>query len=432
MITSLLARIGLPVAALALLAFAVVHVAKSANLPQKPAPVVAPPRNPFPHTVAGAGMVEPETENISIGSSVPGVVVAVLAKVGQHVYAGGELFRLDDRQLKAELKWRESAAAAAQAELTRLQNEPRPEQLQMLEAQIAEAQANLADMEDQYRRTKELIERRVAAAESLSIREQAFLAAKAKLARVRTEYEMTRSGAWEFDILVAQAAVTQAQAQVEQTRTELDRLVVRALSAGQVLQVNVRPGEFVGAPPTQALVVLGSVERLHVRVDIDEHDIHRFTPGTPARAMPKGHSQQQYSLEFVRVEPFVVPKKSLTGDNTERVDTRVLQVIYALAPGPQPLYVGQQVDVFIEETQGSQDADRRSVYSPDAGSSSGSSGSERRDASSPDEEPEYTPTDDAERSDADQSFDAPPPAADADPQQPATAADTSEPADDAE
>jgi hypothetical protein len=52
-------------------------------------------------------------------------------------------------------------------------------------------------------------------------------------------------------------------------------------------------------------------------------------------------------LSFVRVEPFVVPKRSLTGENTERVDTRVLQVIYAVESAETTLYVGQQVDVFI-------------------------------------------------------------------------------------
>ena len=54
------------------------------------------------------------------------------------------------------------------------------------------------------------------------------------------------------------------------------------------------------------------------------------------------------NLNFVRVEHYVTPKKSLTGDNTERVDTRVLQAIYALEPGEQTVYVGQQLDVFID------------------------------------------------------------------------------------
>ncbi len=50
----------------------------------------------------------------------------------------------------------------------------------------------------------------------------------------------------------------------------------------------------------------------------------------------------------MRVDPYVIPKKSVTGDNTERVDTRVLQVIYALDASNLPIYVGQQMDVFID------------------------------------------------------------------------------------
>jgi hypothetical protein len=55
-------------------------------------------------------------------------------------------------------------------------------------------------------------------------------------------------------------------------------------------------------------------------------------------------------LQFVRFEPYVVPKKSLTGDSTERVDTRVLQVLYSFNRDTLPLYVGQQMDVFIAAT----------------------------------------------------------------------------------
>jgi multidrug resistance efflux pump len=138
------------------------------------------------------------------------------------------------------------------------------------------------------------------------------------------------------------------RAQVEQTEIELQRLEVQALVDGEVLQVNVRPGEYVGAPPNQALVVLGSVQRLHVRVDVDEHDIPRFRPGAPARAMLRGDPRREFALRFVRVEPYVIPKKSLTGDNTERVDTRVLQVIYAVEDAAVRVYVGQQLDVYID------------------------------------------------------------------------------------
>src|SRR5262249_19454740 len=98
----------------------------------------------------------------------------------------------------------------------------------------------------------------------------------------------------------------------------------------------------------KALVVLGDISTYHVRVDIDERDIARFQRGVPGKAYPRGETAHEMTMRFVRVEPFVVPKKSLTGDNTERVDTRVLQVIYAIEPSQHPVYVGQQLDVFID------------------------------------------------------------------------------------
>jgi hypothetical protein len=123
---------------------------------------------------------------------------------------------------------------------------------------------------------------------------------------------------------------------------------VRALVDGQVLQIDVRPGEFVAAPSVEPLILLGNVDEMHVRVDIDENDIPRFIPGNPATAALKGSPNIRFPLSYVRTEPYVVPKKSLTGMNTERVDTRVLQVIYAFDPAGKPVHVGQQVEVFIE------------------------------------------------------------------------------------
>jgi len=142
-------------------------------------------------------------------------------------------------------------------------------------------------------------------------------------------------------------AIKQAEAQIGQIQTDIDRCLVRAPVDGVVLQVSVRPGEFVGAPPSQALLVLGATDKVvHVRVDIDEHDIPRFKKGVPAEASLRGRPDVKYPLKYVRTDPYVIPKKSLTGDNTERVDTRVLQVLYVLDVEDRPICVGQQMDVF--------------------------------------------------------------------------------------
>jgi multidrug resistance efflux pump len=339
----------LPLAALAMLGFAVVFVAGGAPAEPKVSPPIAPAAKPFAKTVAGAGIVEAQTENISIGSALPGIVTEVHCKVGQNVKAGDSLFRLDDRQLVAEMKARSASLASAEAQLYKLVSMPRPEEVPSSEAKVREMRANLTDMEDQMNRARKLYQQRAMADEDMNRRTQAFRMAREQLVKAEADLALVKAGAWEPDKAVARASVEQARSQVEQTRTDIERLTVRALVDGEVLQVNVRPGEFVGAPAGQALVVLGSVKRMHVRVDVDEHDIPRFQPGAIARAALRGDPNRTFALGFVRVEPYVVPKKSLTGDNTERVDTRVLQVIYEVHTEPgQRLYVGQQLDVFID------------------------------------------------------------------------------------
>jgi HlyD family secretion protein len=130
---------------------------------------------------------------------------------------------------------------------------------------------------------------------------------------------------------------------------ELDRLTIKAPSDGTILQVKIREGEYALAGVLQTpLMVLGATERLVVRVDVDENDAWRFKEGADAVAFVRGNRDLATPVKFVRVEPFVVPKKSLTGESTERVDTRVLQVLYRFERSALPVYVGQQMDVFIE------------------------------------------------------------------------------------
>ena len=173
-------------------------------------------------------------------------------------------------------------------------------------------------------------------------------AAKATLAKAEADLAKLKAGAWKEDIEVQRAAVEQAQSQIESIKIMLERLIVRAPVDGEILQVNVRPGQFAALAWKEPMIVLGEVNRLHVRVDIDENDLYRFREGMPAWANVKGRKEPRFPLEFVRIEPYVIPKKSLTGDNSERVDTRALQVLYALPDQPPAkVYVGQQMEVFL-------------------------------------------------------------------------------------
>ena len=342
----------LPVVSLGLLAFAGWYAWSTRPVSKDAPPLIAPASSPYAETLAAAGIVEAQTENIAVGSQTPGVVVGVMVKVGDEVTVGAPLFRLDDRDLRGALVVGQAAVAEAKSALVRLEAEPRQEKIPVLLATVTEAKAGVVREADALKRIEETFARKVSTEQELIERREAFAAAEARLARCQADLDLLEAGSWQYDRDVSRAALGRAEAEASRIEIDLERLVVRALVTGRVLQVNVRPGEFVGTPPNQPLVVLGNTEKLHVRVDIDEYDIPRFKPGLEAAAFPRGNLHEKYPLEFCRVEPFVIPKKSLTGNTTERVDTRVLQVIYEFDPtGRPPLFVGQQVEVFIDAAE---------------------------------------------------------------------------------
>ena len=348
-LADVLTQLLLRVLAIGMLGFAGWYVASTRPVIQSPPPPIAPARSPYADTLAAAGIVEARTENIAVGSATPGVVVQVHVTVDDEVQAGTPLFRLDDRQLRGELAVKRAVLGQAKSELIRLEAEPRKEKIPVLVAEVNESKAAVARETDALQRAEETFARKVTTEQEVIARREAFAAARAGLEKSQADLDLLKAGSWQYDRDVAAEAISKAEADVAKIEVELDRLIVRSLVAGRVLQVNVRPGEFVGTPPNQPLVIVGNVDMLHVRVDVDEFDIPRFRPDVPATAVPRGNLQVRYPLEFVRVEPFVVPKKSLTGDTTERVDTRVLQVIYEFDPaGLPPLFVGQQVEVFID------------------------------------------------------------------------------------
>ncbi len=226
---------------------------------------------------------------------------------------------------------------------------PRPEELTVSKAKVDVAEATVEMQRDLAERDAKLIDSSSVTEEQYRQHRLSLRVAQRQLLQAKADLALIKAGTWEPDKDIARAAVKLAEAQVRQDKTDIDRAIARAPMDGVVLQVNVRPGEFVAPISNQAQVVLGAVtDHVNIRVDIDEHDIPRFRPGAPAVASFRGAPDKTYPLTFVRVDPYVIPKKSLTGDNTERVDTRVMQVIYALKTEGKSIYVGQQLDVFID------------------------------------------------------------------------------------
>lgn len=310
---SLIVRLGTILAAV-LGVFAILNVARlqaEREIPPSSDPPLPPAPKPYAQSVSATGILEALSENVAIGVPSPGLVSEVKAKVNDRVKAGDVLFRIDDRDLRAQ-----ELGLRGKIEIAR--------------AKIAVTEAQLEKTKAQLGRLSSVTDERAVSKDDLENRKQ--------------------------DVAVATAQVTSARAELSAAESELksnalltERLTVRSPREGTVIQVNIRAGEFASTSPKNPAMIVGETDRLQVRADVDEQNASRVRPGQKGQASLKGDPSVTFPLEFVRVEPYVIPKVSLTGAGTERVDTRVLQVIFSLKrPENPPIYVGQQVDVFIE------------------------------------------------------------------------------------
>lgn len=275
-----------------------------------PPPPVQPPVKPEGTRMAATGIIEAREENVAIGTPIAGLVTRVLVKVSQQVQKDDPLMQLDDRELQAQLVKAQATVAVNQA-------------------QYDVALAQQTKVQDNLDRLKSITDQRAISQDDLRNRTNDLLVAQAQAGS-------------------AKAQLAAAQADVKQTQMLIDRLTIKAPRPGTILQVNIREGEYASIQNRLAAMILGDLDKLQVRADVDEQNAVRVRIGENATAYVKGDSVNGYPLKFVRIEPFVIPKQSLTGASTERVDTRVLQVIYELPiPEGTRLYVGQQVDVMI-------------------------------------------------------------------------------------
>lgn len=264
----------------------------------KPSGTVAIPsvKLPFKSFIAGTGIIEAQSKNISIGSPVSGVIKKVYVRSGDKIEKGSLLFELDDTLLKSKQV--------------------------VVNAEIEAAKAKLTSAKHHFK----LIEN-FKKSSPLMVTKQKYMEAEDRFHEAKKE----------FDAAKARLAALQEQLKLYRIHSPID---------GIVLKSEISSGDFFDS--SSNTLIIGK-NRLNVRVSINEYDISKFKPGTKAVAVMRGSSKEKTDLTYLYTIPYVVPKTNLTGRSTERTDTRVLQVMYAVQrTNTFPLYVGEQLDVFIQ------------------------------------------------------------------------------------
>ncbi len=314
-------RIFLPAIAVIGIVGSVVYIAQSQPdetlTNPKDTPAKAPEAQRRDGSIVGTGVIEPSSEVVEIATQVPGVVAKVFVRPGDQVAAGQPLLEIDSRDARAAVSEASARLAASRQS-------------------IAAAQTSVRVAQNQYALYTRVEDPRAVSQQEVIQRRDAVSDARAQVA-------------------LASAQARQAQAQLGQAQVALAQHVVRAPSAMEVLQVDIRAGEYAGTAGTATVLMrLGATAPLHVRLDVDENQIARLAAGQPAIISPRGDAKRQVSATYVRTEPLVIPKRSLTNSATERVDVRVLQLIYALPADAENFFVGQQVDGFVPASKAGQ------------------------------------------------------------------------------
>lgn len=291
----------IPLLAIGAFSFALFSLYRPPAKEENPPELVV-PKSQYERNVAGIGVVEPKSELIAIGTELSGVVRTVAIRPGQHVQKGDILFMMDQRDIDAQIGVLTSSLKAAE-----------------IQAQDVEAQLEIVS--------------------------------KIKDSRALSQDEFNRKR-YAADLAVAK--IQEVQAQLDQALTTKARLTVQAPIDGVILEVNIRPGEFAAAGDVKTpLILMGDLSTLHVRTEVDEENAGYISKESLAKGFLRGNPERSIPLQFVRFEPYVKPKKNLNVAG-QRVDTRVVQVIYALPQNSEEVYVGRQMDVFIENRQAAQ------------------------------------------------------------------------------
>ncbi|MCA3782234.1 MAG: biotin/lipoyl-binding protein [Burkholderia sp.] len=326
-------------------------------------PVFKPAANPYARGVYANGIVEseqPAGANVNVYPDVSGAVTRILVHDGDPVKAGDALLTIDDSVQRATAAQLSAQADAAAALLDELKAQPRREVLDVASAQTTAAQASLKLAQDQYDKQRHAydIDPKAISRDALDTASNAVRVAAANLDVVTRQYRLTKAGAWRYDVRNQEAQAVALRRAADAAAALLARYTLRAPADGTVLAMNAAVGSYLTSQGlydtyTQGnapVAVLGTpVDRLQVRCYIDEILIHQLPDlrALKAHMFVRGTSVEA-DLQFVRVQPYVTPKIELSDQRTERVDVRVLPVIFRIVPNKAVrLFPGQIVDVYV-------------------------------------------------------------------------------------
>ena len=333
--------------------------------PSPQPPVFNPAANPYAAGIYAVGIVESDQangENVNLYPEVSGTITQILVTQGASVTKGTPLLTIDDTVQRATTEQQQLQAEAAQSALEALKAQPRPETLEVAYAQIENAKAILKNAQDQLgklEKSYDLAPKSVSR-DTLDNARNAAKVAATNLQVVERQYALTKAGAWSYDIASQEKQYAALSKAAAASNALLAKYTILAPIDGVVLSIQAAVGSNVSSQGaygsyTQGfgpLITMGTPQdHLQVRAFIDEILVHRLPDPAKIKAqMFIRGTDIHVPLTFVGLQPYVSPKIELSDQRQERVDVRVLPILFRFdKPKDVTLYPGQLVDVYVGE-----------------------------------------------------------------------------------
>lgn len=298
--------------------------------------------------VAAPGRVEPKNGMVNIGTAIIGRVAEVYVALNDEVEENELLLKLDDAEARARLAAAETQAdvrekARDDGKLSSDRKEVRDAEDEVYRAERAATGARIElDYALSGRRAGTVTERTLRnSRRRLEQADERVQKARVKVARAQADPNLPAP-------TPAEAAVSEARAQVAIAEALLDKTRVRAPGAGRVLILRAKSGEMVAPSPLQPLVVIGDMSGLQVTAEVDEVDVAKVEVGQKAYVKSISYPDKQFEGKVAKVAP-ALARPEITQRGARRpTDVEILEVTIELE-GDVPLLPGMRVDAFFRK-----------------------------------------------------------------------------------
>lgn len=203
-----------------------------------------------------------------------GLVKEVPIRDGQVVAEGATLAAIDDPALDADVRSADARVAEASANFAAFQAGGKPAEIADIENSLARARLDLERERREYDSLRRLAEKQAATAVEVDAARDKARQSESEIAGL----EKRRSSlVAETDVDAAAARLKDAANALALARQRAARGVLRAPCGGVVYETSIRPGAYV--KPGDLVARIGRMDRLRVRVYVDEPELGRVAAG---------------------------------------------------------------------------------------------------------------------------------------------------------